>query len=81
MVPIRTCVGCRKTAEKQQLIRIVVLAGEAVIDLSQDRIGRGAYLHNDASCLKQANRKRALPRALRATVNCEGLVLPCQGPQ
>ncbi|PIE97346.1 MAG: DNA-binding protein [Propionibacterium sp.] len=78
MLPIRTCVGCRKTAEKNQLIRIVALAGEAVIDLRQDRVGRGAYLHNDVSCLKQANRKRALSRALRTTVNCEGLVLPCQ---
>ena len=31
-------------------------------------VGRGAYLHRDATCLEQARRRRALERALKAPV-------------
>lgn len=54
--------GCRGSAEKRQLLRIV-RAGEAfVLDVRQVAPGRGAYLH--PGCGARALRTRALTRAL-----------------
>jgi uncharacterized protein len=38
-----------------------------VVDEQARRPGRGAYLHPSLDCLDQAERRRALPRALRVT--------------
>jgi uncharacterized protein len=63
--PERTCVGCRKRAPASQLLRVVAQDGAAVPDPVRRLPGRGAYLHPDAACLTEAERRRALPRALR----------------
>lgn len=69
--PVRTCVGCRQRADKQQLLRVVVMdrsAGpELVPDPSHRAPGRGAHLHPTRECLDLALRRRAFTRALRAT--------------
>src|SRR5215813_10765052 len=64
---IRTCVGCGKRAAKSDLLRVVAVGGEVVADTSARRPGRGAYLHPSRDCLERARRRRAIPRALRAT--------------
>jgi predicted RNA-binding protein YlxR (DUF448 family) len=38
-----------------------------VVDDQAKRPGRGAYLHLSLECLDQAERRRALPRALRVS--------------
>ena len=63
--PERTCVGCRTRAPAAQLLRVVAQDGVAVPDPGRRLPGRGAHLHLDAGCLAQAERRRALPRALR----------------
>ncbi|WP_307793787.1 YlxR family protein [Actinotalea soli] len=67
---MRTCVGCRERGQRSALLRVVrVVLGErdlAVVDPGRDRPGRGAWLHPDPQCLDLAERRRALPRALRA---------------
>ena len=71
-VPERTCVGCRVTRPKRELVRVVLPAeGPAVVDPSGRASGRGAYLCRDsaAGCLAQARRRRALPRSLRTTTD------------
>ncbi|HSS67806.1 MAG TPA: YlxR family protein [Nocardioidaceae bacterium] len=70
--PVRTCVGCRKREAKSDLLRVVGDAsapeGPAVaVDTQARRSGRGAYLHLSLDCLDQAERRRALPRALRSS--------------
>jgi predicted RNA-binding protein YlxR (DUF448 family) len=70
-LPVRTCVGCRKREAKSDLLRVVGdLNGPKgpaiVVDELARRPGRGAYLHLSLDCLDQAERRRALPRALRA---------------
>ncbi|HVW81193.1 MAG TPA: YlxR family protein [Mycobacteriales bacterium] len=65
--PVRTCVGCRATAEKSQLLRVVVVAGTLTPDPRGTLPGRGAHLHPDAACLALAQRRRAFPRALRVS--------------
>jgi uncharacterized protein len=63
--PERTCVGCRSRAPAADLLRVVARDGVAVPDPARRLPGRGAHLHPDPACLDQADRRRALPRALR----------------
>jgi predicted RNA-binding protein YlxR (DUF448 family) len=70
--PIRTCVACRQEAGKRTLVRVVRDAGgQATLDATGRAPGRGAYLHREASCLEIARKKRALDRALKASVGPE----------
>ena len=67
--PVRTCIGCRRTAARSVLLRIV--GGEvegrliAVPDPAAVRPGRGAWLHRDRGCVELAERRKAAGRALR----------------
>ncbi len=71
-VGTRTCVACRQEAGKESLVRIVRSAdGTATIDITGRAQGRGAYLHRDPSCLEIARKKKALDRALGATVSAD----------
>lgn len=63
---MRTCIGCRRTAGKAELVRLVWQQG-VVIDHRQRQPGRGAYLHPETVCLTQALRRRAVGRALRVS--------------
>ncbi|WP_310965130.1 YlxR family protein [Nocardioides terrisoli] len=67
---MRTCVGCRKRVTKRELLRVTLGADPTgrpavVPDPSGTAPGRGAHLHPTTACLELAERRRALPRALR----------------
>jgi len=49
-------------------VRVVLVphSQRAVVDERTDAPGRGAWLHADRACLDRAERRRALPRALRS---------------
>ncbi|MGH8897888.1 MAG: YlxR family protein [Egibacteraceae bacterium] len=66
-VPIRTCVACRRSAGKRELIRLVVARGVVQVDPSASHPGRGAYLCALARCIDVALRRdgAAIRRALR----------------
>jgi predicted RNA-binding protein YlxR (DUF448 family) len=69
-VPQRTCIGCRQVRPKRDLVRLVVDAdGRVVVDPTGKRSGRGAYICRDrgTTCLLEARRRRAIPRAFRVT--------------
>jgi predicted RNA-binding protein YlxR (DUF448 family) len=74
--PIRTCVGCGERIAKSDLIRLVAVGGVIVADPAARQPGRGAYLHPSQDCLKRAQRRQAIPRALRAAgpLSDDGLV-------
>ncbi|HHT42831.1 MAG TPA: YlxR family protein [Firmicutes bacterium] len=64
-VPMRTCVGCRTSAPKRDLIRVVRSPeGEVALDLVGKSPGRGVYIHPDAICLERAVKGRQIERAL-----------------
>src|ERR671927_344412 len=65
--PVRTCVGCRQRAPKQDLLRVVAGDGALVPDPAGRAPGRGAHLHPTHECLALALRRRAFTRALRVT--------------
>ncbi len=71
-IPMRMCVGCREMKEKRQLIRIVrTPEGEAVLDPTGKKSGRGAYVCRQADCLKRAVKQKQLERQLEITLTPE----------
>ncbi len=68
-VPTRTCVACRTTRPKRELVRIVrTPTGTLVADETGRLAGRGAYVCRTAACLTIANTKGSLSRALKTAV-------------
>jgi predicted RNA-binding protein YlxR (DUF448 family) len=69
-VPIRTCVACRESKPKRELVRVVRISQELVeVDRTGRKNGRGAYLCPAQECWEQAQRKRSLNQALEMTVS------------
>lgn len=69
-VPQRTCVGCRETLAKRAMIRIVRTPDGVRVDPGGKMPGRGAYLHDRASCWERGL-KGALASALKTTLSIE----------
>ncbi|MGJ6981176.1 YlxR family protein [Aestuariimicrobium soli] len=76
--PIRTCVGCRRTAPQRELTRFVVVDGRVVPDPARRLPGRGSWLHSDPACLALAVKRGAFARSQRRAADATGLVLPAQ---
>lgn len=75
-MPIRTCVGCRRTDSRSALLRVTAQrddSGQVLIvpDVRGRLGGRGAWLHPEPDCVEQAVRRRAFARALRVRVAIE----------
>lgn len=71
-VPQRTCVGCRETKAKRELIRIVCKpSGGIEIDFSGKGPGRGAYLCPKRECWEFGLKKNRLGHALRVKISSE----------
>lgn len=68
-VPMRMCVGCREMKPKAELMRVVKpQEGDCAIDRTGKAPGRGAYVCENAECLRKAQKSRALERALEAKI-------------
>ena len=66
--PKRTCIGCRRVADKSELIRFVRAAdGRARMDPRGIGAGRGAYACPRESCLGKALMSGRLSHALRGS--------------
>ncbi len=91
-MPRRRCVGCGRIAPKHELLRVAVeppaasAGARAVIDAQARMPGRGAYLcaqagsgRPDAACVALAERRRAIPRALRAAVTLDPEIVESVG--
>jgi predicted RNA-binding protein YlxR (DUF448 family) len=76
-VPIRTCIACRQTDGKRELVRVVRVAAAAgttvKIDPTGKLAGRGAYICRNRSCWEQALTGRRLAAALKTTLTDEEL--------
>jgi uncharacterized protein len=69
-LPQRTCVACRQTRAKRELVRVVRSpAGELSVDLRGKAPGRGAYLDPDEACLERGLADGALARALKIEID------------
>ena len=65
--PQRTCIACRQTKAKRDLVRLVhIYNGNVEIDLKGKKAGRGAYLCPRQECWEAGLKRNRLERALRA---------------
>ena len=69
LIAQRSCVGCRKVQDKQNMIR-VARTPEGIIDIDPTgkAQGRGAYLCKKPECLKVALKRRQFDRAFKTKV-------------
>ncbi len=67
--PQRTCVACRSTAGKRELVRVVRTADGVEVDLTGKKAGRGAYLCREGACWETALSKGRLDAALRTKLS------------
>ncbi|MGD1864923.1 MAG: YlxR family protein [Phormidesmis sp.] len=66
----RLCISCRKTANRNQLWRVVRTFPHRQVQLDEG-MGRSAYLCQTAECLKMAQKKDRLSKALRTRVSTD----------
>jgi predicted RNA-binding protein YlxR (DUF448 family)/ribosomal protein L30E len=74
--PQRSCIACRKTCNKDELMRYVLSPdGQVIADIKGKLPGRGAYTCPTADCLRKAVARRQFGRAFHQE---PGLVDPQQ---
>jgi len=71
-IPLRTCVSCRETKSKRELLRVVRTPdGHVLIDATGKKSGRGAYLCARLSCWKNALKGKRLEHEFEVTISDE----------
>lgn len=63
--PMRRCIGCMESKDKNQLIRIAWYEGRLTVDPTGRAKGRGVYLCKNSSCREKALKKRRCREACR----------------
>lgn len=73
---MRTCVACRETRPKRELVRVVLIPERGiVIDETGKLNGRGAYLCPRQSCWEQAIKRGVLSHALKTRLSPEDIAM------
>ncbi|MGI8824554.1 MAG: RNase P modulator RnpM [Chloroflexota bacterium] len=68
-IPLRSCVACRETKPKRELVRVVRIEdGTVEADRTWKLNGRGAYLCPAQECWEMAQKRKALNHALSVAV-------------
>ena len=68
-IPMRKCNGCGEQKPKKELVRIVKSPDNKIsLDLTSKASGRGAYICNNAECLKKARKSRRIDKAFEMTI-------------
>lgn len=68
-IPMRKCNGCGEQKPKKELVRIVKSPdGEVSLDLTGKASGRGAYICNNAECLKKARKSHRIDKAFEMAI-------------
>ena len=71
-IPQRMCLGCQERKNKKELIRIVrTPEGEIVIDPTDKKNGRGAYICPDLNCLEATIKSKRLEKSLEVEISDE----------
>ncbi|RPJ63122.1 MAG: YlxR family protein [Dehalococcoidia bacterium] len=70
-VPGRTCVACRATRGKRELVRLVVSEGLIEVDPKGKKPGRGVYLCPRLECWETAFKNNRIEFGLRTKLSAE----------
>ena len=66
---MRRCTGCGEQKPKKELVRVVKTPdGKILLDLTGKISGRGAYICNNAECLKKARKSKRIDRTFEMTI-------------
>ena len=69
-IPQRTCIACRRTDSKRELVRVVrTTQGGVLVDSTGKIAGRGAYLCKVQDCWIKGLKGSLLSRALKTTLS------------
>lgn len=64
-VPMRKCIGCMESKEKNKLIRIASFEGNLYVDPTGKAKGRGSYIcKGSEECLEKAYKRKAFERTV-----------------
>lgn len=70
--PTRTCVACRESGAKRELVRVVRTSdGDVHVDPSGKANGRGAYVCASSECFETAVKRKRLESSLNVSLNEE----------
>lgn len=65
----RTCIGCKKTSDKSNLIRIVKTTDKNIkVDVNKKLHGRGAYICPNPNCIELALKNKLLNKIFKDEV-------------
>ena len=71
-VPLRSCIACRESKPKRELVRVVRVSDDRVeVDRTGKKNGRGAYFCPAVECWEAGKKRKALNHALSMTVTPE----------
>lgn len=70
-VPMRTCVACRSSKPKKELVRIVKNQNGITLDRTGKVNGRGAYICDDTECLRKLIKGKILNKVFECEVSDE----------
>lgn len=68
-IPLRTCIVCRVSKPKQELIRIVKSVDGIKVDLTGKINGRGAYICKDKACFEKLKKSKGLNRVFETEID------------
>ena len=68
-VPMRKCVGCGEMRNKKEMMRVLKTSeDEFLLDATEKKNGRGAYLCFSKECLAQAIKSKGLERSFKQAI-------------
>ena len=70
-VPQRSCVACRQTRDKRDLVRLVLASGQVEVDLKGRQPGRGVYLCPQYDCWAHGLKGSRIEYGLRSRMSAE----------
>lgn len=70
-VPLRTCIACKESKPKRELIRIVKTEESFQIDKTGKMNGRGSYICNSEECLNKLIKQKSLNKVFKTNLPIE----------
>ena len=70
-IPMRTCIACKESKPKKELIRIVKTDEGFKFDKTGKLNGRGAYICNDSKCRELLFKNKLLNKTFKCNVSSD----------
>ena len=71
--PIRTCIICKKKGNKTDFFRITKINNEYILDINQNKDGRGTFICKNYRCIQLLSNKRIINKYF-GNANIENII-------